>query len=56
MAKEYVEITIRYERGDPDISIDEEIEHWKKGNIDVPTITDGCDEECTVTGKIVELA
>jgi hypothetical protein len=52
MAKEYVEITIRYLREDPDIPIEEEIAHWTKGTIDVPTF-DG-DNEISVTGKIVE--
>lgn len=48
----YVEITIRYRQEDSDIPIEEEIEHWKNGTIDVPTF-DG-DNEIIVSGRILD--
>lgn len=46
-------ITIEYPVEDSAITVEEEVNHWKEGGIDVPTINDA-DEICTVTGVVVE--
>ena len=52
MAK-MVKITIMYPHEDEEVTMDEEKKHWEDGSIDVPTIRDAGEMECTVTAELV---